>query len=314
MTTKFLDGASVTTEIRRLVEVSTNVRMAVAFWGKGAAQELGLVKKGAAATIICNLISGGTNPNEIEAIKKKGVNVRQCDNIHGKVYIFDDRVILGSSNASANGLALQGRELSGWHEANVLIDDPTFYASVSSWYHQLPHREIEDDDLQKAQDAYKRRRAAVLDHWDGENLIDALRQNTDKFRLKNIYICAYTEDLDSKGRALVRQEQKTRPEVGGFGWDVGRDATLVCFSMYSGNIKFDGFWKTRDYKDTAKRSGTQVWFAESVPEVNGIRKPGPISSWRPALKEWSQQDDIAKKTAEQIEIGDFADKYLNKAA
>jgi hypothetical protein len=79
--------------------------MAVAFWGDGATKGLGLDKKrGEVATVICNLKSGGTNPNEIRELWKANINPLQCDKLHGKVYLFDDCVIIGSSNASSNGL------------------------------------------------------------------------------------------------------------------------------------------------------------------------------------------------------------------
>ncbi len=122
---KFLDGQTATAEIKELVRGSKNVRMAVAFWGEGATEKLGLAKKGKDLTVICNLATGGTNPREIECLMKNEVAVLQCDKLHGKVYLFDnDTLVIGSSNASANGLALQGAQLAGWHEANVLIKEP----------------------------------------------------------------------------------------------------------------------------------------------------------------------------------------------
>jgi phosphatidylserine/phosphatidylglycerophosphate/cardiolipin synthase-like enzyme len=100
---KFLDGAAATEEIKKLTVSSKNARLAVAFWGDGATAGLGLIEKGKSATIICNLKSGGTNPQEIQKLLDNNISVKQCDTLHGKVYLFDDHVILGSSNASANG-------------------------------------------------------------------------------------------------------------------------------------------------------------------------------------------------------------------
>jgi hypothetical protein len=62
---EFLDGYKASAKIRDLASQSANVRAAVTFWGDGAAEKLGLLTKGAAATVICNLKSGGTNPHEI---------------------------------------------------------------------------------------------------------------------------------------------------------------------------------------------------------------------------------------------------------
>ena len=124
---KFLDGADTTNELKKQIARSKTVRVAVAFWGEGAADELGLLARGSEATVVCNLRSGGTNPKGIRSMIDAKVQVSQCDNLHGKVYLFDNVVVIGSSNASANGLSLQGAEISGWHEANVL---PTIRLSI----------------------------------------------------------------------------------------------------------------------------------------------------------------------------------------
>jgi hypothetical protein len=111
---KFLDGKAATAEIKTFISASKKARIAVAFWGAGATEELGFDRESGDVTVICNLMSGGTNPKEIRRLRKHDVVVRQCDTLHGKVYLFDDEtVIIGSSNASANGLAFQGKELVG---------------------------------------------------------------------------------------------------------------------------------------------------------------------------------------------------------
>ena len=49
--------------------------------------------------------------------------ILQNDQLHAKVYIFDDTAFVGSSNASTNGLSEEGNELAGWMEANAVITD-----------------------------------------------------------------------------------------------------------------------------------------------------------------------------------------------
>src|ERR1700680_1254899 len=124
---KFLDGPGPVEKMAELTTKSRNARMAVAFWGEGAIEHLGLLGKRSAVTIICNLRSGGTNPNEIRSVMAAGIHVSQCDTLHAKVYLFDNHVIIGSSNASANGLSFQGTEVSGWIEANVIFNEPAVY-------------------------------------------------------------------------------------------------------------------------------------------------------------------------------------------
>jgi hypothetical protein len=55
---KFLDGTDATAEIKKHVGEFKKARMAVAFWGEGAAEDLGLLKMGEAAAVICNLKMG----------------------------------------------------------------------------------------------------------------------------------------------------------------------------------------------------------------------------------------------------------------
>src|SRR5205085_9503170 len=115
---------------RSLKTQDTEISVAVAFWGKDALKKLG-IKKGTKARIICNLSSWACNPKVIEALwlLKPSVQVRSHPRLHAKLYIAGRHVIVGSSNASANGLTLEGDELAGWVEANALSDDPAFLNS-----------------------------------------------------------------------------------------------------------------------------------------------------------------------------------------
>ena len=170
---KFLDGKAVTAEIAKLGESSRKVKLAVAFWGDGATEKLRLGKK---ASVVCNLRSGGTNPHEIEKLTDQCVSVRQCDTLHGKVYLFDEHVIIGSSNASANGLALQGNELARWSEANILTTDRSIYEAAERWIDGLDVRDITPSDLDAAKDAFSRRRAvAPITARPKMSLLEALR-------------------------------------------------------------------------------------------------------------------------------------------
>ena len=138
--------------------------LAVAFWGKDAARDLGLERHAddraddRPTELICNLASGGTNPDEIKKLIDFGINVKQCDTLHGKVYVFDRCFVVGSSNASANGLALQGKEVSYWHEANILSDDREIREKLSDWIDALPTKEITKKDLAAAKIKFNRRR------------------------------------------------------------------------------------------------------------------------------------------------------------
>ncbi|MBR0748164.1 phospholipase D family protein [Bradyrhizobium japonicum] len=46
----------------------------------------------------------------------------QDPRLHAKMYWSPDRVVVGSSNASANGLVVDATVAKGWREANILFD------------------------------------------------------------------------------------------------------------------------------------------------------------------------------------------------
>ncbi len=107
----------------------------VAFWGAGAIDKLGLRKNWESLRIVCNLESGACNPREIEALMAlgKGVEVRSDLRLHGKVYLTSKQVVLGSSNASSNGLVVEGPVLSGWAEANITSTEVELLSQVRAW-------------------------------------------------------------------------------------------------------------------------------------------------------------------------------------
>jgi|GEM_PF-4056488 len=133
------------------------VRCAVAFWGKGA-DALFTDAKTQQIRLICNLVSGATNPHVIRKLQESGAEVRQADFLHAKVYIGRDYAVVASANASANGLGLEGSEQRHWIEAGVKLTDTN---PVIDWFEQLwtESRPITAADLARAAKLWKPRRA-----------------------------------------------------------------------------------------------------------------------------------------------------------
>lgn len=105
----FKDGPEAFGWVQEKIASGQGGTMAVAFWGANARKELGFDRRprdSKPVTIICNLEMGGTNPSEIKQLRRlRNVEVLQADRLHGKVYLFGSEVLIGSSNASANGLS-----------------------------------------------------------------------------------------------------------------------------------------------------------------------------------------------------------------
>ena|SRR5262249_21931214 len=61
------------------------------------------------------------------------IPVRSDPRLHGKLYWTPAGIVMGSSNASTNGLATEDG-LSGWAEANIFSDDPELIATTFAWF------------------------------------------------------------------------------------------------------------------------------------------------------------------------------------
>ena len=139
-----------------------SVRCAVAFWGVGSDSIFRNAQDGISGVrIVCNLNSGGTNPSAIRTLMGTGADVRQCDNLHAKVYISDRGAIVASANASANGMGLEGREQGGWIEAGNSLDEMGAKAA-GLWFEMLwmSARNITKLDMAAAQKMWSARRSS----------------------------------------------------------------------------------------------------------------------------------------------------------
>jgi hypothetical protein len=65
---KFLDEVGALDKIQDLLRGTKEAKIAVAFWGRGAVETLGIDRRALQVEIICNLDSGACNPAEIEGL------------------------------------------------------------------------------------------------------------------------------------------------------------------------------------------------------------------------------------------------------
>ncbi len=152
MSTRFLHGHELTAAIRDIL-AETDVRAAVAFWGRGCEEWVA----GSNARIIANLRMGGTNPH---ALKKLKGRLKRCDRLHAKVFVGHETAVVASANVSINGLALEGAEAASWIEAGIVTSD---IALIAEWFEDLWEdgaHEIIDADWKRAEDAWKLRSRA----------------------------------------------------------------------------------------------------------------------------------------------------------
>lgn len=222
---KFISSTSTpdyNTGLRQILDAHTgqgSLRIAVAFWGLQSNAVLNAVlgsMDAADCEFVCNLESGATNPDAIEALRTRGIRVRSNPRLHAKVIIAAPLCILGSANLSANGLGFEG--LAGdesfpafWEEAGLLTDDPVFVAEATQWFAALwirdsPHDStyvVEDEHIAQARALRKRQKPFLPDATENqEKVIEWLKSRLD---CGQVSITLWHAQIHQPSEAALRQ-------------------------------------------------------------------------------------------------------------
>jgi hypothetical protein len=189
---------------RKIKKDASEVVVAVPFWGKGAIKMLGL-DNGKKARIICNLSSMACNPYVIEALmKQKAVNVRSHPRLHAKIYVGPNFGIVGSSNASTNGLTEEGDAAKGWIEANILSNDPHLVAKALNLFEGLWTSEeagpIRAAALKRAKTAYDNRPPNSVP-TNAATLLAACDENPSLFQ--SVFVAAHDENIGPNAKRMM---------------------------------------------------------------------------------------------------------------
>jgi hypothetical protein len=250
---RLLDGPGAEKTIKALLAGATRARIAVAYWGEGAVERLGIDTMSIGdVEVVCDVVSGGCNPLEVERLRKVlgSDRVMTCDRLHAKVWVTDLGVVIGSSNASANGLGYESAEAAGLIEANLFIDDPTTVAIIERWFEQLVKpgsRPVTDEDLRRAQPLWKRRRKA-RPRPVGASVLDALRANPVAFAERDFLVWVYPHGNRSPlAEKQLDTAQRERHDSSIDCWeneDAPPGAYILDFHLQrNGKAKFDGLWQ-----------------------------------------------------------------------
>lgn len=287
---EFVDAHGAKQRVRDLLRSSAKADLVVAFWGDGAIDELGIRDCSLPLHIVCNLETGSTNPSVIAELQKMarqkaGITVAQNDRLHSKIYLFDDTVIIGSSNASTNGLAFEGGELTHWMEANVVSSDPGLLKATREWIDALGRREISAADLKRARAAWKARRSIVRMPRDvSTTILEAMRFEPEAIAGLPIFLAVYEGDLSDEAKdreqALKRSWGTDRVSLFEDFGALPDDGLILAFEGKAGSYRWQGAWerrgKTEDQILEKNRNAVQlVWRADDVfgkvPFHNGER-------------------------------------------
>ncbi len=160
--TKFLAEDEILVAIGEVLERTETADLAVAYWGRGAATEIGLDQSRAKVRVVCDLFSGACCPDEIKRlIGRLNTEVRCLAGLHAKVWLTPSQIIVGSANASANGLGFMGRELRGNQEACILTDDTYIINKSQQWFERIWSMSaiVDEKDLEIARLRWNERRS-----------------------------------------------------------------------------------------------------------------------------------------------------------
>lgn len=273
---KFLSQNSQTKiQIEQILKESTDIKLAVAFWGFGSNETIKFAKN-KKVKIICNLESGATNPHELIKIGKMidFNSIRSINNLHAKVYLSNNKMILSSSNFSANGLSLEGDETNKLIEANVLIDNQSIIKQANLWFNLLwkGAKEIDEKYCQK-----------FISKWSANRKRNTTRKIQNNF-FKNFENGEYSNEkiyiiIDSE--ALTKEQEKignkaakdiTKGDLFYAGKEISywwgyyaipREAKIInYFCGERGGVYFTGIWETLPKK--YDRKGYQFCYKTAI--------------------------------------------------
>ena len=178
---RFIAGSDLVDAIRDVLS-GNDVRCVVAFWGAGAEALLNQAT-GDQPRVICDVTLGGTSPNALRALgAPKNDCLRYVPNLHAKVYISDRGAIVGSANASQNGVGLDGPPT--LIESGVLVppDDDACGQAVA-WFETQwkASKKVDASALALATKRFRPGRAAGNRPVDSRSLLDLIAADPDRF-------------------------------------------------------------------------------------------------------------------------------------
>jgi sugar-specific transcriptional regulator TrmB len=165
---KFItDSKEITNSIKAIFQKAKWIRCAVAYWGKGASDTILKELKTQDIIIIANAFSGGCNPAEIEKlIENFHGKVYSDEYLHAKVYCSNLGVVIGSANASTNGLGIEGTNATSLNEAVIFSQNYEIIKNVRSWFDKIVNENkcnlIDKSDLAIIKENYERRAKGII--------------------------------------------------------------------------------------------------------------------------------------------------------
>ncbi len=145
---EFLHGEELSKRIREVVE-GKDARCAVAFWGRGAVEELFGTKvlQREDVHVVCDLSMGGTNPATLRALgAPDNPKIRSLAGLHAKVFLSERGSVVGSANASDNGIGFMGGNAQLREAGTYFSRESDAWLTICDWFAGLSERESKQVD------------------------------------------------------------------------------------------------------------------------------------------------------------------------
>lgn len=208
----FHSGADGLEWVRAKLEHGGPATLAVSSWGAGAVKALGLTDRDEhrnEVRIICNLVSGFTDPAEVQLLQHiRGVSVVQCDSIHGKVYLFENAAMIGSSNVSSNTQSIEGPNAVEICDANIVTYELSDVSAVAEWINGLSTREVTPGDLHTANKTWKTRRQALPSARSNVSVQQILEDHEPAFAGLDVHLVLTKEGRTDEAEVAIKEMRK----------------------------------------------------------------------------------------------------------
>ena len=329
-----LDGPQSEMEVAAFLADCSRARLAVAYWGVGVVDRLGLPQlrqRHDDVTIVCDLRSGSCNPTVVRRLLDLfgPERIRTRDRLHAKVWITDTGCVLGSSNASANGHGHEGNETRSLIEANLAYPLPSAEA-LSRWEAWFETDVLDDSEpitgpmLQEAEVMWGWRRNGRDGPDDvslnrGKLLAKALA-DPGFFREKRITVYVYPgrelEDYEAEtinAAVADREAQGFGGRLIGYaGWRGEAGAYLLDLQYdcdAPGKFTFNGLRQVLWRDSVFVSEGKTYTLCSDVKSYSGYAAAGDARAWERAAK---QVTELAPLPENGLALDEFARRLATR--
>lgn len=290
----FLQDKYIHSQTYDILQHANEAKIAVAYWGIDAIRRLGLSNMNRSSIqVICDLRSGCCNPAELEKLIKIA-KVKRIDSFHAKVFWTPNGAIVGSANASSNGLCEEGKDFFGNIEACVFIDNKKILSDIRKWFdiHWDSSKAINVDrnEIDLARCLWRSRRNYPRLQIDPSTILSKLDFDRRWFNGRNIRLYFYeSEDASADAHRAFDQEKHLRYskdelrnyieeyDSPPFYEDVeGLEAGdyVIDYNLYDGRIEYDGIWQVKTTNPyVAKEDGGKITLLDRVDTALGLTFP-----------------------------------------